>query len=355
MNNIEVLYQKAVTLLQQLIAIPSFSKEEHDTASLIQQWFEDQGIDAERKDNNVYAKNDHFDPSKPTYLLNSHHDTVKPAKGYTNDPFNPIIRDGKLYGLGSNDAGGPLVSLIATFLDFYKEDNLPFNLILAATAEEEISGAYGISNMWDELGNINAAIVGEPTLMQMAVAERGLMVVDAVSTGISGHAARNEGTNAIYIAMKDIEWIQQFEFEKVSEFLGKVSMNVTVIETDNKAHNVVPDLCKFTIDIRLNELYTHEEVLNILRQHLHSKVGARSMKLRSSMIDMNHALVQSGTRLGFNSYGSPTLSDKALMPFPALKLGPGDSARSHSSDEFIFLHEIKDGIAKYIALLESLR
>ncbi len=316
---------------------------------------EENGILAERKGNNVYARNFYFDATKPTYLLNSHHDTVKPAKGYTNDPFEAITVDGKLYGLGSNDAGGPLVALMATFLHFYKQENLPFNLIIAATAEEEISGANGISHSWEELGDIDAAIVGEPTLMQMAVAERGLMVVDAIATGVSGHAARNEGVNAVYNALKDIQWIQSFEFEHVSDFLGKVSMNVTVIETDNKAHNVVPDTCKFTIDIRLNELYTHEEVLDILRESLDATIEPRSTRLRSSIIAMNHPLVEAGKQLGMGSYGSPTLSDKALMPFPALKLGPGDSARSHSADEFIFLDEIKEGIEKYIALLDGLK
>jgi acetylornithine deacetylase len=355
MNNTEHLYSKAIDLLQQLIATPSFSKEEGSTASLIQQWFEHNNMLSERKKNNVYARNFYFDDAKPTYLLNSHHDTVKPAKGYTNDPFEAIIAGEKLYGLGSNDAGGPLVALMATFLHFYKEADLPFNLIIAATAEEEISGVNGISDLWAELGKVDAAIVGEPTLMEMAVAERGLMVVDAVNTGVSGHAARNEGVNAIYKALKDIDWIQSHVFEKVSPFLGKVSMNVTVIETENKAHNVVPDTCRYTIDIRLNELYTHEEILEELKQSLDATISARSTRLRSSMISMEHPLVLSGTRLGFKSYGSPTLSDKALMPFPALKIGPGDSARSHSADEFIFLKEIKEGIEKYIALLNGLK
>lgn len=355
MTNIDVLYNKAVALLQQLIAMPSFSKEEDGTASLIQQWFEQHDIIAERKGNNIYVRSFFFDNAKPTYLLNSHHDTVKPANGYTNNPFEATVAKGKLYGLGSNDAGGPLVSLIVTFLHFYKEENLPFNLIIAATAEEEISGVNGISSLWRELGAINGAIVGEPTLMQMAVAERGLMVVDAITKGISGHAARNEGENAIYAALKDIEWIRLYEFEKISEFLGKVSMNVTVIETENKAHNVVPDVCKFTIDIRLNEFFTHEEVLEILKQNLSASISPRSTRLRSSVIEMNHPLVESGTQLGLNSYGSPTLSDKALMPFPALKIGPGDSARSHSADEFIFLDEIKEAIGKYIALLNGLK
>lgn len=350
-----ILYEKALALLKQLIATPSFSTEEAGTASLMEQWFQQNNISAERQGNNVYARNYHFDPGKPTYLLNSHHDTVKPAKGYTINPFEPVVQEGKLSGLGSNDAGGPLVALMAAFLHFYKVKNLPFNLILAATAEEEISGVHGISSLWDTLGTIHAAIVGEPTLMQMAVAERGLLVVDAVSTGISGHAARNEGKNALYHALRDIAWIQAYEFEKVSPLLGKVSMQVTVIETENKAHNVVPDSCRFTIDIRLNERYTHEEVLEILKAHLQSGITARSTRLRSSMIASSHPLVQSGAKLGLTSYGSPTLSDKALMPFPALKIGPGDSARSHTADEFILLDEIRQGIETYIALIEGLR
>jgi acetylornithine deacetylase len=355
MDKLNILYQKALELLKQLIAIPSFSKEEEGTASLIEQWFQQNDIRCERQGNNVYARNCYFDAAKPTYLLNSHHDTVKPAKGYTFNPFEPIVQNGKLFGLGSNDAGGPLVALMAAFLHFYREENLPFNLILAATAEEEISGVNGISSLLAALGTVDAAIVGEPTLMQMAVAERGLMVVDAVSTGVSGHAARNEGVNAIYNALHDIAWIRAYQFEKISPFLGSVSMNVTVIETENKAHNVVPDTCKFTIDIRLNELYTHEEVLEILKQHLQSGIVARSTRLKSSMIESSHPLVQSGVKLGLTSYGSPTLSDKALMSFPALKIGPGDSARSHTADEFILLDEIRDGIEKYIALLQGLK
>lgn len=350
----ENLFDKAVNLLKALIAIPSFSKEEDTTASLIRQWFENNGIQCERIANNVIARNIYFDIAKPTILLNSHHDTVKPAKGYTNDPFSPIIEDGKLYGLGSNDAGGPLVALMAAFVHFYNAENLPFNLIMAATAEEEISGVNGISAVLDKMGAVNAAIVGEPTLMQMAVAERGLLVVDALSTGVSGHAARSEGVNAIYKAMENIAWIRQYKFEKVSTFLGPVSMNVTSVFTENKAHNVVPDICSFTIDIRLNELYSHEEVMAILSEHLEASIAARSMRLRSSVIDATHPLVVSGTKLGLTSYGSPTLSDKALMPFPALKLGPGDSARSHTANEFIYLNEIKEGIQTYIALLSGL-
>jgi len=350
----EALYTKAIDLLQQLIAVPSFSKEEQDTAQVLQQWFAQEDIPVQRIGNNIVARNVYFDPEKPVLLLNSHHDTVRPAKGYSRDPFMPAIEEGKLFGLGSNDAGGPLVSLIAAFLHFYHRRDLAYNLVLAATAEEEISGADGITQVLPELGKVDCAIVGEPTLMQMAVAERGLLVVDAVVKGISGHAARREGRNAIDEAIKDIAWLHTYAFERSSDLLGPVTMQVTVIGTDNKAHNVVPDSCRFTVDIRLNELYTHAEVLELIRKHIASDITARSMRLRSTMIPADHPLVQAGSKLDMRCYGSPTLSDKALMPFPALKLGPGDSARSHTADEFIYLGEIRAGITQYIALIESL-
>lgn len=349
------LYDDAVSLLRRLIAIPSFSRTEEGTATLLQQWFGNRGIKADRLHHNVYASNLHFDKRKPTLLLNSHHDTVKPAKGYTRDPFDPVIEDGRLYGLGSNDAGASLVSLMAVFCYYYRQENMKYNLILAATAEEEISGTQGIASLLQILGKIDSAIVGEPTLLHMAVAERGLMVIDTVVKGIAGHAARNEGVNAIYEAMKVITVLQQYDFGRVSDFLGKVSLNITSMETENKAHNVVPDNCRFTMDIRLNECYTHEEVLDIIKS-LAPDVAftARSMRLKSSIIPCTHPLVKAGTTLGLNSYGSPTLSDKALMPFPALKLGPGDSARSHTADEFINLSEIRKGIDTYIVLIQQL-
>jgi len=348
------LFEKAVGLLQSLIATPSFSGEESGTADRLQQWLEESGVKVERYGNNILSRNCYFDQGKPTLLLCSHHDTVKPAKGYTRDPFMPTVEDNKLYGLGSNDAGGALVSLIAAFLHFYHKETLPYNIILAAVAEEEISGPGGISSVLDNIGPVDGAVVGEPTLMQMAVAERGLMVCDALVTGTSGHAARNEGTNAIYRAIDDIAWLRQYKFEKVSDFLGSVSVNTTVIETANKAHNIIPDQCTYTVDIRLNECYTHEEVLGIIRPHIHAMITPRSTRLRSSIIPAGHPLVMAGKKLGMKSYGSPTLSDKALMSYPALKLGPGDSARSHTANEFIFLDEIKNGINQYIALLELL-
>jgi acetylornithine deacetylase len=302
--------------------------------------------------NNIWVKNRHFDPDKPTILLNSHHDTVRPNSGYTRDPFKPEIIDGKLYGLGSNDAGGPLVSLIATFLHYYDREDLAYNLILAATAEEEISGTNGIESIWSSLTPVDFAIVGEPTLCGMATAEKGLMVLDCVAKGKPGHAAREEGINAIYEAMDDIEWVRTYRFPEVSETLGEMKMTVTIINA-GRQHNVVPAECSFTIDVRVTDKYTLEETLEIIRANLKSAVTPRSMRMRPSGIDMNHPLVQSARKLGLTLYGSPTTSDQALIPVPSVKMGPGDSARSHSADEFIFVDEINQGIATYIRLLDN--
>lgn len=353
-ENLHTLQQSALALLKQLIATPSFSKEEDKTAEIIQAFLNKHGVQTKCVKNNVYARSAHFDESKPTILLNSHHDTVKPNKNYTLDPFTPIEKEGKLFGLGSNDAGGPLVSLIATFLYFNQQKNLKYNLVLAASAEEEISGKDGIELVLPHLGNIDCAIVGEPTQMQMAVAERGLMVLDCIAHGKAGHAARNEGENAIYKAIKDIEWFQSYQFPKVSDLLGPVKMSVTVIETDNKAHNVVPPQCKFVVDTRVNELYTFEDILQTIRQHVQCEVLPRSTRLRSTSIALDHPLIKTGVALGRTYYGSPTTSDKALMPFQALKMGPGDSARSHTADEYIYIKEIEEGIELYIRLLEKI-
>ena len=350
---IDTLYADAVQLLKELIQTPSFSKEEDGTAGIISRFLAHKGVASSRVGNNVYALNEHYDAAKPTLLLNSHHDTVKPNPQYTKDPFQPIEEEGKLYGLGSNDAGGPLVSLIATFLHFYESQNLTYNIALAATAEEEISGTGGIEYTLRFLPPIDCAIVGEPTLLQMAVAERGLMVLDGMTTGKAGHAARNEGENAIYKALKDIEWFSTYQFSKVSDLLGPVKMSVTVVETENKAHNVVPAQCRFVVDVRVNELYTFEEVLDTIHNNIQSEVKPRSTRLRSSNIALDHLLVKSGLTMGKTYYGSPTTSDKALMPFQALKMGPGDSARSHSADEFIYLAEIRQGIEDYIQLVEK--
>lgn len=350
----ETLYQAAVALLKKLIATPSFSKEEDKTASIIEDFFSSYNIPTKRYLNNVWALNLHFDEKKPTILLNSHHDTVKPNKGYTVDPFFPNEKEGKLYGLGSNDAGGCLVSLMAVFLHFYNKENLAYNIIFGGSAEEEISGINGIEVLLQHLPAIDFGIVGEPTLLNMAVAERGLMVLDAEVFGVAGHAARNEGDNAIYKAIKDIEWIRNYQFEKVSDLLGAVKLTVTSFQTDNKQHNVVPATASFLIDVRVNELYSFAEVLEELQHNISAKITPRSMRLRSTAISIEHPLIQAGIKLGRSYYGSPTTSDKALMNFPTLKMGPGDSARSHTADEFIYLEEIQKGINLYIQLLNEI-
>lgn len=356
MNNpaIHNLYEEATTLLKELIATASFSKEEDQTAGIISRFLAQKVVATSRVGNNVLALNKTYDVAKPTILLNSHHDTVKPNAQYSRDPFLPQIEDGKLYGLGSNDAGGCLVSLIAAFLFFYQHENLKYNLALAATAEEEISGSDGIEYALKFLPQIDCALVGEPTLLQLAVAERGLLVLDCIAHGKAGHAARAEGENALYKALDDITWIQTWAFEKVSPLIGPVKMSVTSIETANKTHNIVPAECRFVVDVRVNELYTFEEVLETIQRHIKSTVQTRSMRLRATSIAPEHPLVQAGISLGKKPYGSPTTSDKALMPFPALKAGPGDSARSHTADEFIYTAEIRDGITFYIDLLKTL-
>lgn len=353
-NDLHILQAEVIELLKELIATPSFSKEESDTAAIIGKFFATRNIAASRVGNNIFALNKYFDDKKPTLLLNSHHDTVKPNPQYSKDPFSPVVEDGKLFGLGSNDAGGSLVSLIACFLHYYDKPNPNYNIVIAATAEEEISGRGGIEYTLSYLPKIDCAIVGEPTQMQMAVAERGLMVLDCISNGKAGHAARNEGENSIYSAIKDIEWFRNYQFPKVSELLGPNKMSVTVIETDNKAHNVVPAQCKFVVDCRVNELYSFEEVVDIIRSNVRCEVKERSTRLRSTSIALDHPLVKAGLVLGRTYYGSPTTSDKALMSFPALKMGPGDSARSHTADEYIYIEEIKEGIELYIKLLNKL-
>ncbi len=344
---------EAIDLLKKLIAIPSFSKEEDKTASALEEFLQSKGVTVNRFMNNVWAKNQFFDPAKPTLLLNSHHDTVKPNKAYTLDPFKPLEKDGKLYGLGSNDAGGSLVSLLSVFLYYFTEEHLSYNLIFAATAEEEISGKNGIEILLSQIPPIEAGIVGEPTQMNMAVAERGLLVLDVTANGKAGHAAREEGDNALYKAIKGIEWFKNYHFEKVSPLLGPVKMTVTVIETENKAHNVVPSQCRFVVDVRVNELYSFEEILATIQKEVSSDIVPRSFRMRSTSIPKDHPLVRAGDKLGRQSYGSPTTSDKALMPFSTLKMGPGDSARSHTADEYIYIEEIKQGIDLYIQLLKQ--
>lgn len=344
---------QSIELLKQLIATPSFSKEENKTAELTEQFLNEKGAKTTRLLNNVWTANKYFDDAKPTMLLNSHHDTVKPNAGYTLNPFEPLIKDGRLYGLGSNDAGGALVSLMATFLYFYENKSLSHNIVFAASAEEETSGKNGIELILPELGKIDFAIVGEPTQMHLAIAEKGLMVLDCIAHGKAGHAAREEGENAIYNALKDILWFQSFQFPEISELLGPVKMSVTLIQAGSQ-HNVVPDKCVFTVDIRTTDAYTNTEVLDIIRQHVSCDVNPRSLRLKPSSINKEHPIVKAGIKLGRKTYGSPTTSDQAMMDFPTLKLGPGDSARSHTADEFIYLSEIEDGIELYVKMINEL-
>ncbi len=347
------LFNDSLSLLQKLIAIPSLSKEEALTAEAIDLFLKDRGVKTHRKENNIWAFNKHYDASKPTILLNSHHDTVQPNPGYTRNPFSPDLEDGKLYGLGSNDAGGCLVSLIACFMHFYEQENLKYNLCLATTSEEEISGTNGLELIVPDLGPLEFAIVGEPTLMDLAIAERGLMVLDCVSHGKAGHAAREEGENAIYKAIKDIEWFRTYEFAKKSALFGPIKMSVTIIEAGSQ-HNVVPAICKFTVDVRVTDAYRNEEVIKIIRQHVNCEVKPRSVRLKSSSISVEHPIVVAGIALGRKTYGSPTTSDQSLLDIPSLKMGPGDSARSHMADEYIYVNEIEEGIDLYIQFISKI-
>lgn len=352
MSNIVQVTEDSIALLAQLIETPSFSREEEHTAVLIHDYMSERGVKTIRVGNNVIAYNKYFSESKETILLNSHHDTVKPNPAYTKDPFQAVVEDGKLYGLGSNDAGGCLVSLIATFLYYYEQEDLAYNICLIASAEEEVSGKGGIEEAYKHVHPCAFAIVGEPTLLDLAVAEKGLMVLDCVARGQSGHAAREEGVNAIYEAISDINWFRTFQFPQLSEFLGPVKMTVTLISAGSQ-HNVVPAACEYVVDVRTTEVYSNEEVLAIIRGHVASEVKARSTRLNPSSIAVDHPIVLSGIQLGKNTYGSPTMSDQALLPIPSIKVGPGDSARSHTADEFIYLNEIKEGVKFYIELLRG--
>ena len=343
---------EAITLLETLIAIPSFSREENGTADHIEAYLKGLGISTERLQNNVWAKNARYNEAKPTLLLNSHHDTVKATGDWKASPHEAITEGEKLTGLGSNDAGASLVSLMSVFVSHYNKE-LPFNLIYAASAEEEISGKQGMELLREHLSPIALAIVGEPTQMELAVAEKGLMVVDCIYKGKAGHAARKEGINAIYKAMKDIHWIEHHQFPKVSEHLGEVNMAVTIINA-GKQHNVVPAECHFTIDVRSTDQYSNEEVLKTLKDELSSEVNARSTRLNPSGIDKGHPICRVAQKLDLKTYGSPTLSDQALMPWPSVKIGPGNSARSHTANEYILHSEIDQGIEIYTNIIKEL-
>lgn len=352
MMNKQKLTEKAISLLKKLISIQSFSGEENKSADSIETWFNYFDIPFQRENNNVYAKNKHWDDTKPTLLLNSHHDTVKPNKGYTRDPFLPHIEDGKLYGLGSNDAGGALVSLMATFTHFYDTSHLNHNIIMVASAEEENAGPKSLRGLLPSLPQIDVAIVGEPTLMNLAIAEKGLLVFDAVIKGTPSHAAHPNNDNSIYNSIKVLEWFKNYKFEKTSEALGEVKLTVTQINAGDQ-HNVVPSHTDLVIDVRVNDCYSNKEVADILKAEAPCELKERSLRLNSSSIDKNHPLVQSGIVLGRETYGSPTLSDQAALTCQSMKLGPGDSTRSHSADEFIYVNEIEEGIDLYIKLLNG--
>lgn len=340
---------EAVKLLQRLIATPSTSRDEEAAADVMEQYMSEQGLEPRREANNLWIVDPHYDERKPTILLNAHIDTVKPVSSWTRDPYSPDIEGDTLYGLGSNDCGGGLVSLLQIFI-ILKDVERKFNLVYLASAEEEVSGANGCSRALPLLPKIDVAIVGEPTGMQPAIAEKGLMVIDGCAHGKSGHAARNEGINAIYEALDDLVWLRDYRFARVSPLLGPTKMTVTVINSGTQ-HNVVPDKCEFIIDVRTNELYSNEEVFNHIKAHVKSEVKARSFRLSSSSIPVDHPLIKRCLELGMKPFGSPTLSDQALMRFPSFKLGPGESFRSHSADEFIRLSEIDNAIDTYLKIL----
>ncbi len=346
--------QKYIELLKQLISTPSFSKEEEKAAEIMRNFLVSEDIQFETKENNTWAFNKYYSTEKPTILLNSHIDTVRPAKGYTMDPFLPFEEGDKLFGLGSNDAGGPLVALMAAFIHFYEKEDLPFNLIFAATAEEEISGRRGLEIVLPQIMPVDFAIIGEPTRMELAIAEKGLLVLDCFAHGKSGHSARNEGENALYKALDDIQKLRTLKFEKTSELLGEVKISVTQIEAGTQ-HNVVPDICHFVVDVRTNEHYKNKEVAEFIENYIESEVKPRSVRLNSSGISVHHPFAQLANQKGIKLYGSPTTSDQAIISILSVKMGPGDSARSHSANEFIYKSEISAGIELIIDLLKELK
>ena len=344
---------EATTLLSSLIGIPSISREEEAVANFLQNYIEESGIMTGRSGNNIWCISPNFDLNKPTILLNSHIDTVKPVNGWRKHPFTAKTEDGKIYGLGSNDAGASVVSLFQAYR-YLSATEQAYNLIFLASCEEEVSGKNGIESVLPQLPPIALGIVGEPTEMHPAIAEKGLMVLDVQAHGKAGHAARNEGDNAIYKVLQDIQWFRDFQFEKTSSMLGPVKMSVTQINAGTQ-HNVIPDLCTFVVDIRSNECYSNEELYQEICSHVQSEVKARSFRLNSSHISADHPVVRRAVSMGRTPFGSPTLSDQALMKFPSLKMGPGNSSRSHTADEFILISEIEEAIRMYIELLDGLK
>lgn len=354
MPTIDILSSESIDLLKKLVKTPSLSRDEDEAVKLVQSFLSDKGIEPQRILNNLWCKNLHFDEHKPTILLNSHIDTVKPVDGWTSDPYEAVVCDGKITGLGSNDAGASLVSLLATFRYFYDKEDLPFNLYFVITCEEEVSGKNGMAVMSENIGKVDFAIVGEPTNMNLAVAEKGLIVFDCTVRGKAGHAARNEGINSIYLAVDEINKIRNFKFDRKSELLGDVKITVTQANAGTQ-HNVVPDICKLVIDCRPNECYTNKEIAEIVSNLLNCEVTPRSLRLNSSGIDINHPFVKRAKSMGITCFGSPTLSDQSLMHFQSVKIGPGDSARSHTANEYIFISEIENGIKRYIEMLDGFR
>lgn len=352
MTNYQEYVDNAVILLKKLVATPSVSRDETAAADILEDYIISKGLKHQRWGNNILCTDTCHDEKRPTILLNAHIDTVKPVSSWTRNPFEPKTEGDRIYGLGTNDCGGGLMSLLQTFI-IMKDKPRTYNLLYLASAEEEVSGTNGFSLALPNLPKIDVAIVGEPTGMQPAIAEKGLMVIDGIAHGKSGHAARDEGINAIYKVLDDLIWLRDYKFEKVSKLLGPAKMTVTVINAGTQ-HNVVPDECKFVIDVRTNEHYTNKEVFEFIQNNVNSEVKARSFRLNSSHIDPNHPLIKRCTDMGMEPFGSPTLSDQALMPFPSFKLGPGQSSRSHSADEFICISEIEHAIQTYIQLLDGI-
>lgn len=346
----------AIDLLRKMVSTPSTSRDESGTADLIEQALTAAGVKCMRHFNNVYALQPHHDPSRPTMMLNSHHDTVKPSPAYSRNPYDPTIEGGRLYGLGSNDAGASAVSLAWVFTELYHRE-LPFNLLLALTAEEEVMGEHGmramLSHLWALGVRVDFALVGEPTGMQPAVGERGLVVLDCVAKGVTGHAARNEGVNALYKAIADIERLREYEFEQKSELLGDISLQVTQINA-GRQHNVVPDECRFVVDVRTTDAYTNEQTVEILQGVIDSEAVPRSTRVRASAIPGDHPMVRAAVAIGGKPFVSPTTSDMALMPFASLKMGPGQSSRSHTADEYVELAEIAEAQTFYKRFIEEL-